>query len=137
MQAVLEFDPPLPKSDAEKEYCSPEIYLICGDDRFETDAPRWKHSESIREVNGRLRWHDAFCTQPVCRKCKHTGGRRSDKPITLAYALSRYDGAFGSIGTDVDPDFMDRSDSAQYPRGIEVMTAAGKEGKPDLAPVSP
>src|SRR5690349_15570012 len=37
MHAVLEFDPPLPKSELEARYSKPEIYLVCGDDRFETD----------------------------------------------------------------------------------------------------
>src|SRR5262245_32240283 len=39
MHAVMEFDSPLPMSALEEKYCSPELYLICGDDRFETDAP--------------------------------------------------------------------------------------------------
>ena len=103
MQAVMEFDPPLPKSTLEEKYSSPEIYLIGGDDRFETDAPRWKYSESAGEVDERLRWLDAFYDQPVCRKCKYTSGRRNDKPVTLTYAPSKYDGAFGAFGTDGGP----------------------------------
>ena len=102
MQAVMEFDPPLPKSTLEEKYSSPEIYLIGGDDRFETDAPRWKWSESRQEVEERLRWLDAFYDQPVCRKCKYTSGRRNDKPVTLTYA-GKYDGAFGRFGTDGGP----------------------------------
>ncbi len=38
MQVVMEFDPPLPKSSLEEKYSKPEIYLIGGDDRFETDT---------------------------------------------------------------------------------------------------
>jgi hypothetical protein len=102
MQAVMEFDPPLPKSILEEKYSTPEIYLIGGDDRFETDAPRWKSPESRQEVEERLRWLDAFYDQPVCRKCKYTSGRRNDKPVTLTYA-GKYDGAFGSFGTDGGP----------------------------------
>jgi hypothetical protein len=102
-QAVIEFDPPLPRSSLEEKYSSPEIYLIGGDDRFETDAPRWKWSDSAREVDERLRWLDAFYDRPVCRKCKWTSGRRNDKPVTLTYAPSKYDGAFGSFGTDGGP----------------------------------
>jgi hypothetical protein len=66
MQSVLEFDPPLPETTLEEKYSSPEIYLdpksilIGGDDRFETDAPRWKWSENVQEVDQRLRWLDAF-----------------------------------------------------------------------------
>lgn len=103
MQAVMEFDPPLPKSTLEEKYSSPEIYLIGGDDRFETDAPRWRWSESAQEVDDRLCWLDAFYDKPVCRKCKYTSGRRNDKPVTLTYAPSKYDGAFGSFGTDGGP----------------------------------
>jgi hypothetical protein len=104
MQAVMEFDPPLPKSTWEEKYSSPEIYLIGGDDRFETDAARWKWSESAQEIEERLRWLDALYDQPVCRKCKYTSGRRNDKPVTLTYAPSKYDVAFGSFGTDGGPD---------------------------------
>ncbi len=98
MQAVLEFDPPLPKSTLEKKYGFPEIYLIGGDDRFETDAPRGKPFECVEETEERFRWLDAFYDKPVCRKCKRTPGRRNDKPVTLTYA-GKYDGAFGSLGT--------------------------------------
>jgi hypothetical protein len=103
MHAVLEFDPPLPKSILEEKYSSPEIYLIGGDDRFETDAPRWRWSESAQEIEERLCWLDAFYEKPVCRKCKYTFGRRNDKVPTLTYAPSKYDGAFGSFGTDGGP----------------------------------
>ena len=102
MQAVMEFDPPLPKSTLEEKYSRPEIYSIGGDDRFETDAPRWKGSESVGEIEERLRWLDAFYNHPVCRKCKYTSGRRNDKTVTLTYA-GKYDGAFGSFGTDGGP----------------------------------
>ncbi len=103
MQAVLEFEPPLPRSSQEEKYSSPEIYLVGGDDQFETDAPRRVAFESPQEKEERLRWLDAFYTQPVCRKCKHTHGRRNDKPITLTYVPGTYDGAFGTIGVDGGP----------------------------------
>lgn len=104
MQAVMEFDPPLPKFALEEKYCHPEIYLICGDDRFETDAPRRKCFESQQEAEERLHRLDAFYDQPVCRKCKYTFGRRNEKPVVLSYAPGKYDGAFGSFGSDGGPD---------------------------------
>jgi hypothetical protein len=110
VQAVLEFNPPLPRSAAGAGYATPEIYLVAGDDRFETNAPRWKWSESAAELDGRLRWNDAFYDAPVCRRCRFTAGRRSDKPLTLTYASSRYDGAFGSVGTDGGPTHLLVSD---------------------------
>ena len=103
MQAVLEFDPPLPRSSLEQKYASPELYLIGGDERFETNAPRWSRSESPADVDQRLRWNDEFYSAPVCRKCKYPAGRRSDKPLALQYAPGGYDGAFGSVGTDGGP----------------------------------
>jgi hypothetical protein len=102
MHAVLEFDPPLPKSTLEEKYSSPEIYLIGGDERFETDTPRWKWSESKQEVEDRHRWLNSFYNEPVCRKCKFTHSRRSNIPITLTYT-GKYDGAFGSFGSDGGP----------------------------------
>jgi hypothetical protein len=102
MQAVMEFDPPLPKSTLAEKYSKPEIYLIGGDDRFETDAPRWNRAESHQDIEERLRWLDSFYDKPVCRKCKYTSGRRNAKPVTLKYA-GKYNGAFGSFGTDGGP----------------------------------
>jgi hypothetical protein len=85
------------------QHSRPEIYVIGGDNRFETDAPRWKWSESAQETADRVGWLDAFYRAPVCRKCKYTSGRRTDKPLTLTYAPGKYDGAFGSFGTDGGP----------------------------------
>jgi hypothetical protein len=102
MQAVIEFDIPLPKSTLEEKYGSPQILLIGADDRFETDAPRANRLESSPEIEERLRWLDSFYNKPVCRKCKFTAGRRNAKPVTLTYA-GQYDGAFGSFGADGGP----------------------------------
>ena len=109
IQAALVFDPPLPNSALDEKYCSPEIYLICGDDRFETNAPRRQWGENAEVLDERLRWIDEFYKKPLCRKCQHTSGRRSGKPITLEYA-SKFDGAFGSIGMDHSPNHQIVSD---------------------------
>jgi len=98
MHAVLEFDPPLPKSTLEAKYAKPEIYLIGGDDRFETDAAKGRPFESAAEVDERLRGVDVFFQSPVCRKYKYASSPRSDKPLSLNYAPGRYDGAFGHVG---------------------------------------
>lgn len=98
MQAVLEFDPRLPKSTLEEKYSSTELYLICGDDCFETDAPRWSYVDTAKETEDYLRWLDGFYEKPLCRKCKQASGRRNDKPLTLTYAPGKFDGAFGSPG---------------------------------------
>jgi hypothetical protein len=103
MHAVLEFDPPLPRSRLEEKYADPQIFLVAGDDHFETGAPRWRYSETAKELDERLRWSDAFYERPVCRKCRHAPGRRSEKPLTVKYISSGYDGAFGSVGTDGGP----------------------------------
>ncbi len=100
MQAVLEFDPPLPKSTVEAKYTSPEIYLVGGDDRFMTDVTDRCPSESADEVDQRLEKVDVLFQSPVCRKCKYASSPRSDKPLSLTYAPSRYDGAFGHPGPD-------------------------------------
>lgn len=102
MQAVIEFEHPLPQSTQEEKYSQPELFLICGDDRFETDAPRRSALESADEIEERLRWLDTFYDRPVCRQCRFTAGRRNDKPVTLTYA-GKYDGAFGTFGTDGGP----------------------------------
>jgi hypothetical protein len=98
MQTVLEFDPPLPKSKVEAKYSSPELYLIGGDDRFETDAPKGHAFETPAERAIRLKWVDTFFQSPVCRKCAFAVGQRSEKSLTLEYAPRVHDGAFGHVG---------------------------------------
>jgi hypothetical protein len=100
MHAVLEFDPPLPLSVSDAKYVSPEIYLIGGDDRFETSAPKSHPFESESETDERLQWVDCYFQSPVCRECKYASSPLNDRPLTLTYAPSRYDGAFGCIGHD-------------------------------------
>jgi hypothetical protein len=100
MQAVLEFDPPLPKSEQESKYSRPELYLICGDERFETDAPRVAPFETEEQREDRLAWLDTFYERPVCRKCKAASSARSERPLRLTYAPRQYDGAFGHVGSD-------------------------------------
>ena len=102
MCAVLEFDPPLPKTAIEEKYSHPELLLIEGDDRFETDAPRWR-VETRAETDERLRWSDAYYERPLCRTCRFTSGGRSEKALTLTYAPAKYDGACGFVGTDGGP----------------------------------
>lgn len=100
MHAVLEFDPPLPKSELESKYSSPELYLICGDDRFQTDAPRVTAFESADAREMRFKWLDEFFTRPVCRTCARSSGIRSERPLDLIAAPGRTDGAFGYVGAE-------------------------------------
>lgn len=135
IHAVFELEPPLPKSILEEKYSSPEIYLIGGDDRFETDASRGKSFEIAQEKEDRLRWIEDFYDKPLCRKCRHTSGRRNDKPITLKYAPDKYDGAFGSIGTDGGPQHQLVSEdfllllTPDERRGLEFQRTIGKGRK--------
>ena len=121
MQAVLEFDPPLPKSTLEEKYSNPEIQLIGGDDGFETIAPEWNWSEGAQEIDEPFHWQDAFYEVPRCWKCKYTSGRRSDKPLTLKHAPSGYDGAVGSVGIDRGPSHQIVSE-----RFLALLTAGEK-----------
>ena len=98
IQAVMEFDPPLPKSALESKYANPEIYRICGDDRFETDIHRACPYATDAEIEEYLGKVGAYYEQPICRKCQRSAGRRSDKPLTLTFAPRQYDGAFGTVG---------------------------------------
>jgi hypothetical protein len=143
MQAVIEFDAPLPKSILEEKYTTPEVYLIGGDDRFKTDAPRWRWSESAQEMEEHLRWLDEFYDKPVCRMCKYTAGRRNGKPMTLTYAPSNYDGAFGSLGTDGGPnhqivseDFLTLLTPVEK-RSLEFQSTIRKRGKKFFELVGP
>jgi hypothetical protein len=105
LHAVLEFDPPLPKSTLEAKYTNPQIYLICGDDRFETEAMYWRWPETAT-VDDRLNGIDDFFQSPLCRKCKYASSARSDKPLSVTHAPSRYDGAFGFVGREGGPELQ-------------------------------
>jgi hypothetical protein len=98
MQCVLEFETPLPTSELVAKYSDPELYLICGDDRFETDAPKRIPFETIEEREERWRWADTFFQSPVCRKCGYATGKRSLKSLPIRYARNQFDGAFGYVG---------------------------------------
>ena len=100
MQTVLEFDPPLPRSEQESRYSRPELCLICGDDRFETDAPRAAAFETGENREDRLAWLDTFFERPVCRKCGAASSARSERPLRLTCTPRQYDGAFGRLGSD-------------------------------------
>jgi hypothetical protein len=82
IQAVLEFDPPLPQSEVERKYTNPELYTICGDERFETDDER---------IN-RESWYDEFFTSPCCRECRVPQGHRNDRQLNFTYIRNNYDG---------------------------------------------
>jgi hypothetical protein len=97
-QAVLEFEPPLPKSTLDGKYTTPELYLIGGDDRFETNAARGVGSETVAEREERFKWVDEFFESPICRKCAFASSPRGKKPLLLEYVPRRYDGAFGYVG---------------------------------------
>jgi len=100
MEATLEYVPPLPKNERESKYSHPELYLIGGDDRFETDAPNDAAFETEEQREGRLTWLDTFYELPVCRKCGAATSARSDRRLRLTYAPRRYDGAFGHVGSN-------------------------------------
>jgi len=98
MHAVLEYDRPVPKSGLDAKYSNPELYLITGDDNFETNAPNRQPFESNEDRETRFCWHDAFYVDPICRKCEKATSQRSKLPLTLASAPRRNDGAFGYVG---------------------------------------
>lgn len=98
IRAVLEFDPPPPKSAFELSFSSPELCLITGDDSFETDTLHARPSESPDERHQRLAEIDTFFQAPVCRKCKYPPKPRSDRPLPLKFAPGRCNGAIGFIG---------------------------------------
>ena len=76
-----------------KKSSDPELYLIGGDDRFETEAPRAMAFASEQEREARLRWLDGFYRAAVCRVCRFTIGRRSDKRLRFIGIPTEHDGA--------------------------------------------
>lgn len=95
---VLEFDPPLPRSEQECKYTRPELYLIGGDDRFETAAARRVPFETAEEREARFSSElDIFFERPLCRKCESATAPRSEQPLELTSVPSRFDGAFGHL----------------------------------------
>ena len=98
MQAVLEFAPPLPKTALEEKYSRPELYLICGDDTFQTFVPRRKWSETAAEVDERLRWSDGSLCAAVPQLPEHLQSTGSAISLELDATPERCDGGFGFCG---------------------------------------
>jgi hypothetical protein len=90
--AVLEFVPPLPKSEFDKRYSTPELYVVRGDAGFGADEPRRIPFETKDECAQRVAWYDDFFVAPICRQCGTPGGRRSERPLKLRSVDGRYDG---------------------------------------------
>lgn len=84
--AVLQFDKPLPKSTFDARYSTPDIYSICGDERFEVDCPN---------QNDRA-WFDSFFTRPHCRDCGAQSAPRNERSFTLSHVRPDFDGGFVS-----------------------------------------
>jgi hypothetical protein len=93
----LEFDPPLPISDVERPFTEPELYWICGDDRFLTDRPMPDRRDWAEATEARLKWSDDFFLSPACRNCWTATSPRNERILSLEYAPP-LDGGFGSIG---------------------------------------
>jgi hypothetical protein len=91
---VMEFVPPLPQTDFDQKYATPELYTIVGDDRFETDEPRSVPFETDEERIRRWSWYDDFFTAPCCRVCRSPAGPRNERPLTLTHVRNRFDGGF-------------------------------------------
>lgn len=98
MTAVLEFDPPLPKSPLTAKYASPEILLVTADSAFQIEEPRATAAETREEMWARQRWPGEYYEGPICPKCRYAAGRRTAKPLPIAELESGYDGACGMIG---------------------------------------
>lgn len=130
MQAVLEFEPPLPKSELEAKYANPEVYLIGGDDRFETDSPRGVPFETAEEREDRFKWVDSFFESPICRKCAFAASPRSARSLFLEYVPRRYDGAFGHIGHEGTTTIQIFSDEF-----LDLLTTE-ERGRPQLRSVT-
>lgn len=98
MTAVLEFDPPLPKTSLTAKYASPEILLVTADNGFEIVEPRAPATETKEEMWARQRWPGSYYEGSICPKCRYVAGRRTAKSLPIEGLASGYDGAFGSIG---------------------------------------
>jgi hypothetical protein len=92
--AVLEFVPPLPHSEFDRRYATPELYVVLGDDRFEADEPRRIPFETDDERAQRQAWYDNFFTLACCRTCGFSPGSRNERPLKLRYVSNRYEGGF-------------------------------------------
>jgi hypothetical protein len=99
IQAIPEYDPPIPLADAEAKYGTPELFLICGDNRFDYTRYGWAayglpfHSET------KMQFIDLYYEVPLCRHCGGTPGPRSAIPLSIdAMTDPGFDGGFASIG---------------------------------------
>lgn len=94
MHPVFEFVPPLTKLDFDAEYSQPELVSICGDTRIEVDQPRQIPFETPEEFEIRMQWYDQFFESPCCRVCGNATAPRNNKPLTVTFVESGFDGGF-------------------------------------------
>ncbi len=118
--AVMEFIPPLPRSERDQKYTTPEIYSLCGDESFSTDEPKRIPFETEPERDDREAWYDLFFTAPCCRGCFAPQGPRNSRRLMTTSRLKNYDGAFAS--------FAGASPRAFSETFLELLTAEERRG---------
>ena len=98
VRAVLEFNPPLVPSDDVREFLTPSIVTIWGDERFEQGGPRrGGFFANAEERDAHLVWDDQHYEGGFCRACRAPRGPRTERPLELSYVRSGYGGGFVSI----------------------------------------
>jgi len=94
----FEFDPPPPKNELDAQFFNPELFLLTGDERFETTEPRTTAFASREARELEANWFEQFFTEPTCRKCRLPNSQRNTQPLPLRYVGQGYDGGFVSLG---------------------------------------
>ena len=91
--ASFEFDPPLPKTELQAQFSTPELYCFAGScNPF--DVPR---HEPIDDRESVVLNADSFFQSPVCRKCYGPTGPRSERPLVVDFVDFSDDAAFRGV----------------------------------------
>lgn len=98
MTPVFEYLNPWPRSALERRFSSPQLVLIAGNDRLETDLDGLPHPETLAKLEAIRSRVDGLYQSPVCRPCGFSSSPRNSVPHLVRYVNSKYDGAFGGWG---------------------------------------
>lgn len=141
-QATFEFVPPLPTSDFDLAYSTPQLYLISGDEGFDADEPRSRSFETDAQRCNRLTWFDDFFQGGICKDCLGPQGPRSSRRLEISSTGNSYDGGFtvfsGAMPRIFSGNFLDiLSEQEKSLLDIREIQQAGKTRKKYFELVGP
>jgi hypothetical protein len=88
---LMEFDPPLPASERTKKFFTPEIYRVCGDERFELLSGNFPYGKVDAAT---MEYVNSLYEGGICKVCKQGIGKRTEVEFRTERKIGDFDGLF-------------------------------------------